>query len=420
MTNKNEFERSSLNLFALMMLANACNYIFQIVMGNMLTVEEFGSMNTLLSLFTIFSVPTTIITLISARYIAIFDTTHNKEGLYKTLKFLIALTAGIMLLVLLGGISLSGVLTSSLKLNNQFYIIAVVILASVGFLRSIANGVLQGTKKFVPYGIQNFLVMIGKLIFSCLFVWMGYRLYGILTAMGLAMVLSFCYAIFYIRDYLTEMSHSNTTAYQLEYKDMFRFIAGTVCAQCCIELISNSDMLLVKRYFTETEAGTYSSAMVIGKIAMYLSTAIITALFPLVVEAKAKNKATTRLLGKAIAYGGGAALVCSAGLSIFGKLIINLLFGERYSSAINMLPWVSLFIVPLTLVVIVMNYTVALGKTFVFAASSFTGVALIYLLVIQFHSSIRNVMIIFSVVLSIVFIINMIYLLLCNRKLEEI
>lgn len=419
MTKKNEFEKSSLNLFALMMLANACNYIFQIVMGNMLTVEEFGSMNTLLSLFTIFSVPTTIITLISARYIAIFDTTHNKEGLNKILKFLFGLTAGIMLLVVVGGISLSGVLTTSLKLDNQFYIIVVVLLASIGFLRSIANGVLQGTKKFIPYGIQNFLVMIGKLVFSCAFVWMGYKLYGVLAAMGLAMVLSFCYAIFYIRDYLTEMSHSKTSTYQLEYKDMFRFIAGTVCAQCCIELISNSDMLLIKRYFTETEAGTYSSAMVIGKIAMYLSTAIITTLFPMVVEAKAKNQSTARLLGKAIAYGGGAALICSAGLSIFGKLIINILFGERYSSAIDMLSWVSLFIVPLTLVVIVMNYTVALGKTFVFAASSFTGVALIYLLVIQYHSSVKNVMIIFSVILSIVFVINLVYLLICNKKTEE-
>ena len=56
-----EFEKNSLILFILMMVSNVCNYIFQITVGNMMTVEDYGIVNTVLGIVGILTIPTTII-----------------------------------------------------------------------------------------------------------------------------------------------------------------------------------------------------------------------------------------------------------------------------------------------------------------------------------------------------------------------
>ena len=37
-----EFEKNSFMLFVLMMSANVCNYLFQIIMGNLMEVEQYA------------------------------------------------------------------------------------------------------------------------------------------------------------------------------------------------------------------------------------------------------------------------------------------------------------------------------------------------------------------------------------------
>lgn len=59
---------------------------------------------------------------------------------------------------------------------------------------------------------------------------------------------------------------------------------------------TNGDMFLVKYYFDDTTAGIYSSVMVLGKIAMYISAAIIAALFPMVVEKVSRGEDTLHCL----------------------------------------------------------------------------------------------------------------------------
>ena len=42
-----EFERNSLTVFAISMIANVLSYLYQIVMGNMLTPADYGTVNTM-------------------------------------------------------------------------------------------------------------------------------------------------------------------------------------------------------------------------------------------------------------------------------------------------------------------------------------------------------------------------------------
>ena len=77
--NKNSLEANSTLLFILMMGANVLNYFFQIIVGRMLTVEEYAVVNTLLSIITVFSVPCAAITIVAAKYIAVYRATGKRE-----------------------------------------------------------------------------------------------------------------------------------------------------------------------------------------------------------------------------------------------------------------------------------------------------------------------------------------------------
>ena len=62
---------SSLFLMAMMIGVGGINYLFQIVIGRTLTIEEYGTVNSLLSLTSIISVPGTILAMIISKQISI-------------------------------------------------------------------------------------------------------------------------------------------------------------------------------------------------------------------------------------------------------------------------------------------------------------------------------------------------------------
>ena len=55
---------------------------------------------------------------------------------------------------------------------------------------------------------------------------------------------------------------------------------------------------------------------------------------------------------KAMLYGGGVSILCAVGMVTLGNLVISILFGERYMEAIQFLPAVCMYVVPLTFVTI--------------------------------------------------------------------
>lgn len=92
-----------------------------------------------------------------------------------------------------------------------------------------------------------------------------------------------------------------------------------------------------------------------------------------------------------------------------GKFVIGVLFGKKYLQAIEYLPFVCIFIVPLTFVTILMNYLLALGRVKVFAISVVSGIVLCVLLTGLYHGTIGEVMLVCGGVLSCIFAINMGY-----------
>ena len=62
--------KNGIYIFIFSMSANFFNYLFQIAMGRLLTVSEYGTLNSLFSILLIISVPAGTITIIAAKNIS--------------------------------------------------------------------------------------------------------------------------------------------------------------------------------------------------------------------------------------------------------------------------------------------------------------------------------------------------------------
>lgn len=406
---KNSFEKNSIVLFVLMMGANVCNYLFQIIVGNLMEVESYAQVNTVLAIVSVLSIPTTIIAMICARYIAINVATANEQGIVSVVQVLLKFTSMVALVLVLGVLlSMSGI-TGIFALDSKWYVAGTLVMAIINLFFSITAGILQGMKQFFQYGVQTILMALGKLIFSVVLIWLGWSVFGVITAVIIGIVLAILYGLYYIGNYVRKaFRHKEESS--IDMIEFMKYAFGTIVAQGCVVALTSGDILLVKAYFPDREAGLYSSAMVIGKIAMYVATAVVAALFPMVVERHQQGKNTVSLLKKAMLYGGGVSVVCAIGMITLGRPVIGLLFGERYLGAIGFLPAVCIYVVPLTFITILMNYVLAVNKIKGFDIAIAIGLIVIIGLSFFLHTTVQQLMVMCGAVLWIVFLISLVCL----------
>lgn len=126
---------------------------------------------------------------------------------------------------------------------------------------------------------------------------LGWKVYGIITALLLGTGIAIVYGVHYMKKYILHRDEASAR-HGIDLKEFLRYSFGTIVAQGCVIALTNGDILLVKAYFDDTQAGLYSSASVIGKIAMYVSTAIVATLFPMVVEKHQKGRVRRNFSGK--------------------------------------------------------------------------------------------------------------------------
>ena len=410
----NSFEKNSMIVFMLTMTANVCNYLFQIIVGKLLSVEDYAQANTVLAIVSVLAIPTTIITMICARYIALNYSEGNEKNIVSVLKVLLKLILIISAVLLLGAFILMNQITSLFGLYSRWYVIGAVIVAILNLFFAITSGTLQGMKKFVPYGFQTICTSFGKLVISIILILIGWSIGGVICGVFLGIVFAIALGIKYMGSYV-HRAIIDKQENLIDIREFFKYAVGTLIAQGCVIALTNGDILLVKVYFSDTEAGLYSSAMVIGKIAMYVSTAVIATLFPMVVEKYNNGENTVPLFKKAMLYGGGIAVLCAIGMIVLGKYVIGILFGQRYLDAIEYLPSVCMFVVPLTFITILMNYLLAVNKAKVFDILITIGVVVIMGGSYFIHDSIQSLMNLVGIVLSLVFVLSVVILLVRKK-----
>ncbi|MEE3487311.1 MAG: hypothetical protein VZT48_04315 [Bulleidia sp.] len=380
------FLSDSVIVLVLSLIAGGTNYVFQIVTGNLLTTEQYGTANTLISASNLVGVITSFITLVTCRYIAEYQAKQETEKASAFLKRMLQISMYCIFIALISGFFLSGYLGRALKIAEPSLVYWLFIIIAASFLTPALLGAVQGFKDFLSYGIYSVLCSVLKLVVSVLFIKLGYSVSGIMIGMLCSMIAAVIFLTARLKRKV-DFKEKGKFRFGEERKSFSAFFLSTFLIQACLAVVSNGDVLLIRQYVSETEVGLYSSAMVIGKIPYYLATSVTTILFPMTVEAITKQESSRKYFIESILIVVIPTLLFAVVFGNFSSQIIGLFFNDRYADAAVLLKPVCMMIVPVVVLNIEANYLLALNKPFRFAVSMILSFISIIIITYYSHES---------------------------------
>lgn len=379
--------RGSATLFFFSIVGSLCNYFFQFIMGRMLSVSDFGSINSLMSLMVIIAVPAGTLLLILSKYTSEYKA--NKDfGRIKSLhaKLFKAVTL-VGCLFLLAYLSSLQYLRSYLNLTSTTPIIILGFGILWAVLTPINMGVIQGLQKFVALGIAGSLGGLFRIIFGVLLVYAGLGMNGAILGIVLSSLGVLMFSFLPLKEIIKFENKHNPTN---NGKEILLFSLPAMLMAITLMSLTNVDLIMVKHYFSSEQAGLYASVAVLGRTIIYLPGAIVMVMFPMVAESHTLKTDTAPLLKKGLVY---TLLMSGVGLIVFllfPKLMVTMLFGHKFVAAAPYLKWYAGAMIPIALLNIIVNHSLARRKK-AFIYFMLAGCLLEIILINTFHASLNNI-----------------------------
>ena len=318
-------------LFASTIIVNAGNYAINLLLGRFLGPEQFAEASILATSVLILSFVAVGFQLTTAKYTASFhaDQETSKTNALYALFSKRAYHIGIFLTGLI--IIFSQSLRAFLNFESAWPLIIIALSIPLYFHLSVSRGLLQGEQIFRKLAYTYIIEMIVRLFFTIILVYFAITHLGMYSseAISIAFLLSFVCTYFFSKQ--TRLQ-SKKLLDQSEMATILKFVGVIGIYELSQILINNSDIILVKHFFENIEAGQYAAIALIGRVVFFATWTVVTLLFPKVIEMEKKGEDHSKLFWSSLSIvalvGIGILMACL----FFDELIITILFGDAYVS----------------------------------------------------------------------------------------
>src|SRR3990167_6317884 len=187
--------------------------------------------------------------------------------------------------------------------------------------------------------IIKFVEIPVKLGLGIALVLLGFHLNGALFAFALATAAGFFVSKYYLKKYLNNSPQSPPEARQIGI-----FTVPVLFQSLALTSLYTIDLILVKHFFSGTEAGIYSAASTLSKIILFGTAPIVGVMFPLISKRFANREPVAKIFLSSL---GLTILMCSVAIWMFTArplLFTNLLYGSSFAGASLLLTKFSLTI----------------------------------------------------------------------------
>ncbi len=420
------FRSGSLVFFAII-LSSAFFYLNNIFLGRILGIVAYGEFGALfaLTLFLQFILLKSV-TIIDARSISklkglgklqIIPRFHRKMLLYVTI---IGVVAFVIFLLI------SKQIAFFLHIDSILLVILIGIIFLFWWPLSVNCGTIQGLQRFKHVAIINILPAALKFTFSVGLVVIGFSINGAIGGLVIGIIISLIISFYLLKDIVKfpginlfsksitkqnkPISDYNQTRLSSnekipDIKEVYKFLIPVLFAVVCIAIPTNIDVVLIKHFFTAKDTGLFTAVTVFGRMIFAFPLAIVTVMFPKIVEIHAKKEDTEDTLKRSLLY-----TLIPTGLIVilfylFPKFFIGIFFGDEYINAAPLLQLYIFFIFFFSLITVLLYNSLAKNRylfVYIFTAFSILEIGLIWL----YHSSIVLIIEILLLINIISFIIG--------------
>jgi len=339
------------------------NYLYHPVMSRMMSVREFGEVQTIISLTYITNIFLVIIGTIVINIIA--NRSDNKSNVILAQLYKLSLGLVFFLSVLI--ISLSPYLKQVFQFESigPFFLLTLILIIGVPFI--FYNSYLRGRQQFKSISIAGIILAAGKLIFAWGLVFLGFKVFGAVSALVLAILIALLYVKYKTKG-IFYLNLKERLFFSIELRKELKYGLLIFISLGFVTFLYTSDVLFVKHFFAPREAGLYSGIATVARIIFFATASVAGVLLPSI-KMNASKKQNYKILKKAfiiIFLLGSSILVI---FSLMSKIIISTLMGGAYVGLAELLPLAGLYIFLVSLINIMYMYFLALRDRKLFIIS---------------------------------------------------
>jgi O-antigen/teichoic acid export membrane protein len=382
------------------------NLIHNLLMGRLLSPADYSQLTFIITLQLLIGLfPATLQTMMarfSARYEARQEFGSARVLHRATLRLGWGLGTAVALLLIM----LAQPLAALFRISDAALLLPVALALPFFIVTGADRGLLQGSGRYwwlsgaylgeglIRLGIS---VLLGYGLVSA-----GRSLEGAVWGLAQSMLVTWFIAWVAVRLVRHSQSVLTPEAERTERQSWRQLATITLMALVGQVLITNSDFILVKNFFSPDEAGLYAAISVLGRIVYFGALPLTILLIPLIAQNQALGKPTRPIFMLLI---GGGAVVCIflvAASALFAPHILRFLYGTAYEAAAPLLAPYALAASLYTLTNLAITYQIALGKSGESWMPLLAAVAQIALLLV-FHDTLTQVVLVQIVLMGILF-----------------
>jgi O-antigen/teichoic acid export membrane protein len=376
--------RQNLVLFAGGMVAGVGGFVYHLIAARMLGPALYGEVASLVSAYLVGNGITYVITLVLARYAATLEARGSSSALHhlmvRTSKLLIF--PSVLALALLGVLAPLG--ANFLHLHSWvpvlWMLLAMVMIWQVG----VPRGMLQGMQRFAALSVNQSIEMVFRVGLLVILLVAGFGVTGSMVAVLCGAAAGYGAGMSSLRDILAAPGE------RVRLRTMAQFAITAVVGTLGILFLYNSDVILAKHYLSAHDAGIYGGLNKIETIIYFGTLSVSQVLYPRVVEAIAKDDHPGRLVflsaGIVLAMGAVAVAIFAAA----PKLIVTILYGDKFLVAAQYMVPIGLIGLALSLNNMLVYFFMAAHDR-VFMPILMAGVILEGVLIFLYHQGLSQV-----------------------------
>lgn len=283
---KNPLISGSSIFFLGSLFANPLNFLFNLFMTRNLTVADYGTLASLMSLITLTTIPAGALLPTIIKFAASYFA-KNELDMVRGLFFKVSkLTIPLGLMALLVFIMLSQQISQFFHIEDTMLVLLVGIIVALSFIGVTNQPILQAKLAFRFIAFIGVLGSLLKLFFGLLLVYLGFSIWGAMWAVFLSCIIPY----FLSFTKLTFIFKKETHTPHISIKKLISYGMPSTIAFLALTSFASTDIILVKHFFNNTDAGLYAGVSLIGRIVFFLTAPIGTVMFPLIVQKYTKKE----------------------------------------------------------------------------------------------------------------------------------
>ncbi len=333
-------------------LFNFFNFMFQFFMARMLSVSEYGVLATLFAVIYILFIFSESVQMIIVKYSA----NENDEGKLKSLlkksskkAFLISII--LFIFYLAASIPLSSILKIDYLLLSFNGLIIF-----LSFFLPLTRGIMQGRRRFKSFGFNIILESGIKLVLGIFFVYLGWKIYGAITALILGGSIAFFLSLISLKDVIKSEEK------KAETEGIYNYAKPTFIISFIIIVFYSLDVVLAKIFFSPEIAGSYAIASILGKIILWGTLPISKAMFPISIENKKEGNKSGNVFINSLFILFLGIFFALIFFYFFPEFIIKIFSGKDIPGAISILFYLGIAFSLISLANLILLYKLSLGK----------------------------------------------------------